>query len=211
MASDPGPTERIAGRTPGRRRGPTGAGIPLQARAHRATRWSTPSPMRAAVAAPAGGAAAAEPSTCDGATPLRRDHRAGLQAIVAFGEKAREALTAVGHQPRCAGRSRCPHPSSPTTPQVCSTMARQAVDRPARHRHPRSRTATPRGPNYGTEFAETRLRRHPASRSALRHAALVRRRRLGSQRPSRGTTTPSSVPARDPLHTLVWQAPRDQP
>ena len=188
----PGPTERIAVPHARRRRRPTRAGFPDQARADPQLRPGQRLRLRAAAV----DGRQATPMLAEPAAPrlaqrlARHDHRAALQAVVAFGGQAQGAVGLWDARRTSRLRGAAPVEPRPAT-LVDRLGARRS--RAARDRHARPRRRPDRAQLRG-QVRRGRLRPDPAARPAVRGARLVRRRRLGPQ-PGRGTTTASSGPA----------------
>ena len=102
-----------------------------------------------------------------------------LQAVVAFGRLAQKA---VALWPGRAGLAiaNVPHPSSRVEATLLAAWRQSVTDLRA------VVTPDPDGdpglPNYGATFEEARLRANPRSRPAVRRARVARRRRVGPDR-----------------------------
>jgi uracil-DNA glycosylase len=209
IASDPGPTERIAGRTlvgdAGQRvqgflakLGLTRSYVLINAFAYSLV-----------------------PSLANKATPMlaepahqrwREDLLTAItgpavQAVVAFGAQAQAAVQLWQGKPAVPVLG-VPHPSSRDPVKLLDEW-RNAVQR-LRSTVTPDADGDPTGPNYGTEFAEADYARVPH-----RDLPFGLPGWFGDDAWGRAAT-PSHAncvdrPASDTLHTLVWQAPSDQP
>ena len=209
IASDPGPTERIACRTlvgdAGQRvqgflakLGLTRSYVMLNAYAY-----------------------ALLPSRAPEARPLLSDpaHLAwrnglydaiagpGLQAIVAFGAEARAALELWDTKPAVATLE-LPHPSSHDNARLVREW-RAAVEQLRGVVAPDD-DGDATQPNYGERFSEADYARIPPRDLPFGLPAWFGDDAWGRKaRPRHNNSV--ERPGRDLLHTLVWQAPRDQP
>ncbi len=181
IASDPGPTERIAGRTLVGDAGQRVQGF-----------LSKLGLTRSYVLVNAY-AYALHPSRAPDARPLlsQNDHRrwrnklydmvsgSDLEAIVAFGGEAQAALDLWDDRPDVPVFE-LPHPSS-RNPNTLVNRWRAGIDDLRAIVTPDS-DGDPLPPNYGTQVPRGGLCAHPAARPALRGAGVVRRRLLGADR-----------------------------
>ncbi len=209
VASDPGPTERIACRTlvgdAGQRvqgflakLGLTRSYLLVNAFAY-ALR-----PSRAAEATPLL------------AEPVYRDWLGGLldaatgpdlQAVVAFGVQARRAVALWSGRPPVPLHE-IPHPSSRDPQQLAAAWAGAVTA--LRDVVIPDPDGDPTGPNYGTELAEADYTRIPAHDLPFGLPAWFGDDAWGRADQPRHNNSVSR-PDDDPLHTLVWRAPPDQP
>jgi hypothetical protein len=180
IASDPGPTERVACRTLVGDAGQRVQGFLSGARLDPLVRARQRASLRPCTPA--------RPTGRNRCSPKRahRDWRNGfydaivepkLQAVVAFGDQAREAVC-LWSPPNGVEPFEVPHPSSHNENCPAERVAR-------RHRRPRgNRHAGQRrlrvGPELRQQLRGVGQRTHPARRPALRAGGVVRRRRLGS-------------------------------
>lgn len=209
IASDPGPTERIAGRTlvgdAGQRvqgflakLGLTRSYVLVNAYAY-----------------------ALLPSKAPQARPLLSDpaHRAwrnhfydavsgpGLEAVVAFGAEAQAALALWGSKPNVLTLA-VPHPSSRDATRLVNEW-RGAITQLRASVSP-DPDGDPTLPNYGTRFAERDYARIPARDLPFGVPAWFGDDAWGRRAQPRHNNSVAR-PGSDLRHTLVWRAPPDQP
>ena len=209
IASDPGPTERIACRT---LVGDAG---------QRVQGFLTKLGLTRSYALVNAFAYALLPSRAQRATPMLSepahltwrnallDKIAGpqLQAVVAFGLQARVAVGLWDSKPDVPVLE-VPHPSSRDATKLVDAW-RDAITQLRGIVTP-DPDGDPTGPNYGTKLTEADYAPHPATGPALRVARLGRRRQLGrTARPKHNNSV--ERPGDDLLHTLLWHAPTDRP
>ena len=130
-----------------------------------------------------------------------------LKAIVAFGAPAQRALELWAGRPTVP-TFELPHPSS-REPTVLLNEWRQAIDELRQLVTPDA-DAGPALPNYGTRFREQDYARIPARDLPFGLPAWFGDDAWGradSPRHNNSVNRPSS----DPNHALLWQAPEDQP
>lgn len=209
VASDPGPTERIACRTlvgdAGQRvqgflakLGLTHSYVLLNAFAY-ALR-----PSRASEATPI----LAEPAQRSWRNRLFATVTGpALQAVVAFGGQAREAVDLWNPRPDVPVLE-VPHPSS-REPKRLLDAWREAVTR-LRGLVTPDPDGDPARPNYGTRFREQDYARIPAGDLPFGLPAWFGDDGWGRRAIPRHNNSVER-PGEDPLHTLVWRAPPDQP
>jgi uracil-DNA glycosylase len=131
----------------------------------------------------------------------------GLQAIVAFGAEARAALELWSTKPAVATLE-LPHPSSHDNARLVREW-RAAVEE-LRGVVTADEDGDAAQPNYGERFAERDYTRIPPRDLPFGMPAWFGDDAWGRKaRPQHNNSV--ERPGRDLLHTLVWQAPRDQP
>ena len=129
-----------------------------------------------------------------------------VQAIVAFGTNAQQALDLWAGKPNVPVE-RVPHPSSRDAGALLQAW-HGAIQRLRAEGDAGSRRARGRA-QLRLLVPGGRLRRDPERRPAVRRARLPRRRRRGQARVIRATTTRWRRPTPDDGHTLIWTAPDD--
>ena len=180
VASDPGPTERIAGRTLVGDAGQRVQGF--LARIGLTRSYVCVNALPYALFPSHGGSAAgilADPDILAWRNELYDAARGpSLQAIVAFGVNAQRA---VDHWPGRAGVPvlGIPHPSSRNPTQLLDRW-RAAVGQLRGHRDPGSRRRSER-PQLRPDLRRRRLRADPPPRPPLRRPRVARRRRVGPE------------------------------
>jgi Uracil DNA glycosylase superfamily len=209
IASDPGPTERIAGRT---LVGDAG---------QRVQGFLAKLGLTRSYALVNAYAYALLPSRADDARPLlaEPDHRTWrnklydditgpkLEAIVAFGAEAQAALDLWTSRPRVPAL-KVPHPSSRDSARLLSEW-RDAVTELRGLVTPDSDVDATL-PNYGTRFRESDYARIPPRDLPFGMPAWFGDDAWGRKaRPRHNNSV--SRPGSDLKHTLIWRAPEDQP
>lgn len=209
IASDPGPTERIAARTLVGDAGQRVQGFLAKLGLTRSYLLVNAHPL------------ALRPSRADDAEPLlaepiRRDWRNDfynqivgprLQAIVAFGEQAKEALRLWTPRPDVPTLE-VPHPSSRNATVLLNAW-RDAIDE-LRSQVTPDQDGDATIDNYATRFRETDYQRVPPRDLPFGMPAWFGDDAWGRKAKPRHNNSVQR-PTGDPLHTLVWRAPQDQP
>jgi uracil-DNA glycosylase len=209
IASDPGPTERIAGRT---LVGDAG---------QRVQGFLAKLGLTRSYALVNAYAYALLPSRADDARPLlsQSDHRnwrnkfydeitgPKLQAIVAFGAEAQAALDLWTSRPSVTAL-KVPHPSSRDNTRLLNEWRQAVTDLRG------IVTPDPDGdktlPNYGSRFRESDYARIPPRDLPFGTPAWFGDDAWGRKaRPRHNNSV--SRPGSDLKHTLIWRAPEDQP
>ena len=209
IASDPGPTERIAGRT---LVGDAG---------QRVQGFLSKLGLNHSYVLVNAFAYALHPSLSSKALPLlaEADHQQwrnhlldeiggpGIQAIVAFGVNARDALHQWDTRPDVP-TFEIPHPSSRNVTDLLDRW--RAAITGLRQIVPPDPGGDAMAPNYGTELAETDYGRIPAADLPFGLPSWV-----GDDAWGRAASPPHynavARPSTEPDHTLVWQAPTGMP
>ena len=209
VASDPGPTERIACRT---LVGDAG---------QRVQGFLTKLGLTRSYALVNAFAYALRPSRAQSATRLLSEpaHLAwrnalldavtgpGLEAVVAFGYQAQAAVQ-LWQPPAGVPVIEVPHPSSRNAGQLLDEW-RDAVDQLRQVVTP-DPDGDPSGPNYGTRFDEADYTRIPAQDLPFGLPAWFGDDSWGRTARPRHNNSVERLPS-DLLHTLVWTSPADQP
>lgn len=207
IASDPGPTERIAGRTL-----VGNAGQRVQGLLAKVGLTHSYLCLNAWAYALHPSAASAELKKLEEPAQLKWRNRlydaatgSKLQAIVAFGEMAQGALSLWKDHPDVAVYE-VPHPSSRDEKKLLDEWRAAVTD--LRTKVSPDSDGSTSGPNYGAKFAEADYAAIPAADlpfgvpAFLGNDAWVRKGGHGQNSVNR--------PSPDDGHTLIWQAPLGQ-
>jgi uracil-DNA glycosylase len=209
IASDPGPTERVACRTLVGDAGQRVQGFLAKTGLTRSYALVNAHPY-ALFPSRAGNAKPllAEPEHLEWRNKFYDDITGpALQAIVAFGEQAREALRLWDPRPEVLTLE-LPHPSSRDAARLLGSW-REAVDRLRAVVTP-DRDGDPGMPNYGGRFVEADYAPIPPRDLPFGLPAWFGDDSWGRRaRPRHNNSV--SRPGSDIRHTLVWRAPKDQP
>ena len=210
IASDPGPTERIAARTLVGDAGQRVQGFLTKLGLNRSYVARQRLRVRAAADQGAGGATAAGRASAPGVAQqaLRRVTGPALQAIVAFGAEARRALDLWDSKPDVP-TFEVPHPSSHNTPHLLQEW-RQVIPQLREIVDP-DPGGDNTGPNYGTSHFEERDYARIPPRDLPFGMPDWFGDDAGAGPPNRGTTTRVERPGSDLRHKLIWQAPKNRP